>query len=336
MIRFPTAFRTARQPDEDRKLMADSAALMFAGAAALSLIEAAIPGGPHIAAVPGLGAFGFAVVLFFVGARLPLAALATLGPIGAALVALALSSGSRPGDGAVLYMLPVIWESYFFGRRGAILIVVWIGLVQALSLLSMPAGIADVDRWLDVFVSVSVVALVVVLLALRNRSLVARLEAEARVDKLTGLLNRRGFEERAEIALGWSRRERSSVGVASFDLDHFKAINDEFGHDAGDRVLVRMSDAFRAEMRDTDVLGRMGGEEFVALLPGGGIADARRFAERARTSLAVAGDPGLPPVTVSAGVTAAVAPRDLRAILAGADRALYTAKLRGRDQIVAR
>jgi diguanylate cyclase (GGDEF)-like protein len=327
---------TDTRPDGSRRLMAGSAALMFAGAASLSLLEAAIPGGPRIALTPGLSALGFALVLFLIGARLPLGALATLGPIGASLIALALSSGGRPGDGAVLYMWPVLWESYFFGRRGAVLIVVWIGLAQALSLLAMPGTGGDVDRWLDVFVSVAAVGTVVELLSMRNRRLVARLEAEARVDKLTGLLNRRGFEERAEIELGWSRRQHSSVGVASFDLDHFKAINDEFGHDAGDRVLVRMGDAFRAEMRDTDVLARMGGEEFVALLPGGEIADAHRFAERARTSLALAGDPGLPRVTVSAGVTAAVAPSDLETILAKADGALYAAKLGGRDRIVVR
>jgi diguanylate cyclase (GGDEF)-like protein len=233
-------------------------------------------------------------------------------------------------------MWPVLWESYFFGRRGAILIVLWTGLAQAASLLMMTVSIADVDRWLDVFVSVAVFATVVELLALRNRRLVTRLEAEARVDELTGLLNRRGFVERAEIELGGSRRERSSVGVASFDLDHFKRINDECGHGAGDRVLVRMADVFRAEMRDTDVLARMGGEEFVALLPGGEVADAHRFAERARSSLAVAGGPEVPHVTVSAGVTAAVAPDDLESILNRADGALYEAKLRGRDQIVAR
>jgi diguanylate cyclase (GGDEF)-like protein len=110
---------------------------------------------------------------------------------------------------------------------------------------------------------------------------------------------------------------RRNVSGASFDLDHFKRINDECGHGAGDRVLVRMADVFRAEMRDTDVLARMGGEEFVALLPGGEIADAHRFAERARSSIAVVGGPGVPRVTVSAGVTAAVAPSDLESILNG-------------------
>ena len=315
--------------------MADSAALMFGGAATLSLLEAAIPGGPRIALVPGIGAFAFALVVSLTGTRLPRGALAALGPIAAALIALTLASGAGARDASVLYVLPVLWESYFFGRRGTVLIVIWIGLIQALSLIGMPGGAEDVDRWLDGFVSGAVVGAVVELLSSRNRGLVKRLEGEARLDELTGLLNRRGFFERAEIELGGSRRERSSVGVASFDLDHFKRINDECGHGAGDRVLVRMADIFRAEMRDTDLLARMGGEEFVALLPGGEIADAQRFAERARSSLAVVGGNGVPSVTVSAGVTAAVAPSDLESILNRADRALYEAKLRGRDQIVA-
>jgi diguanylate cyclase (GGDEF)-like protein len=323
------------QPDVDKKVMVQSAALILTGAAFLSLFERAIPGGPHVPLVPGVFAFAFALILLLVGTRLPFGVLATLGPVGTALIAFALSSGPI-GDGAVLYMWPVLWQSYFFGRRGAILIVLWTGVCQAASLLGMTEGTAGLDRWLDVVVSVAVVAAVVEFLARRNRELVAKLEGEARVDKLTGLLNRRGFEERAQIELGWSRRQNSSVGIASFDLDHFKAVNDEFGHGAGDRVLVRMSDAFRAEMRETDVLARMGGEEFVALLPGSDVGDAERFAERARVSLALAGTPELPGVTVSVGITAAVAPTDLQAILARADAALYAAKVGGRNRIVTR
>jgi diguanylate cyclase (GGDEF)-like protein len=177
---------------------------------------------------------------------------------------------------------------------------------------------------------------VVELLSFSNRKLLTRLESEARVDKLTGLLNRRGFEERAEIELSRSRRQGTSVGIASFDLDHFKQLNDEFGHGAGDRALTRTGAAFRAQMRKTDVLARIGGEEFVALLPGDDIADARAFAERVRTSLQEAASPTLPPLTISAGVTAAVAPDLLEPLLGNADRALYAAKLGGRNRTVAR
>jgi diguanylate cyclase (GGDEF)-like protein len=316
--------------------MAVSAAVMFGGAALLNLLEAVTPGGPEIPLLPGLAALGFALALCLVRGRLPIAVMWTLGPLGAAMIAYALAAGGSSGDGAVLYMWPVLWQAYFFGRGGAILIVLWAGLVQALSLLSMSEEVGSFDRWLDVFVSVGVLAGVVELLVVRNRELVSRLAGEARVDKLTGLLNRRGFEERAEVELTRARRQQTSVGVASFDLDDFKQLNDEFGHGAGDLVLTRTGAAFRAEMRDMDVLARVGGEEFVALLPGGGIGDARAFAERVRTSLETADDAALPRVTISAGVTAAIAPDHLEQLLGTADRALYSAKLRGRNRTAAR
>ncbi len=107
---------------------------MYGGAGVLSLIEFAIPGGPQIDLVPGLAALGFALVLLIVGARLPMAALAALGPLGAALIAISLATSGGAGDGAVLYMWPALWEACFFGLEGTILIVAWIGFAQALSL----------------------------------------------------------------------------------------------------------------------------------------------------------------------------------------------------------
>src|SRR5206468_3461163 len=125
-------------------------------------------------------------------------------------------------------------------------------------------------------------------------------------------------------------------GIASFDLDHFKSINDQFGHEIGDRVLSRVADLFRAEMRESDVLARMGGEEFVALLPGEGPEEATEIAERVRQRLRDADDPELPPVTVSAGVVSVVAPENLDDVLRAADHALYEAKVSGRDRTITR
>jgi diguanylate cyclase (GGDEF)-like protein len=314
-------------------MMASSAALMYGGAGALSLFEAVLPGGPQIDLPPGIAALCCAIVLLLVGARLPILVLGALGPAGAALIAYGLATSGWAGDGAVLYMWPVLWEAYFFGRRGAILIVAWIALVQGLSLLSMPPGVGGFDRWLDVIVSVALVATVVELLGLRNRRLVARLAGEARVDKLTGLLNRRGFEEGAAVELARARRESSSVGIASFDIDHFKQVNDQHGHESGDRVLRRVGDVFRGEMRESDLLARMGGEEFVALLPGGGIIDAKAFAERVRGALDASQNLSAPRVTMSAGVAAATAP-GLEQLMKMADLAMYDAKFAGRNRIV--
>jgi diguanylate cyclase (GGDEF)-like protein len=195
-------------------------------------------------------------------------------------------------------------------------------------------GRGDVDRWIDVMVSVSVVAAVVLVLTNRNDELLARLADEARTDPLTGLLNRRGFDEHALVELAHARRERHSVALASIDIDHFKHVNDEWGHDIGDRVLARLGTILAAQSRDIDVVARVGGEEFVVLMPGCEASDAAAFTDRVRRSLAAADDSELPTVRVSAGVTAATAPADIAPLLRRADSALYEAKRAGRDRTV--
>lgn len=326
--------RFPEEPPQHRRAMVLAAAGVFAGAVVLNLVEAAIPGGPSLSLAPGIGAFCLAVLIWTFGERVPTSALFWLGPIGATLIAVAVGTTHGPADGAVLYVWPVLWQAYFFGRRGAITIVAWIAVVQGLALLQLPADEANFDRWLDVVVSAGLVAAVVNVLGARNRRLVEQLVAEARMDKLTGLLNRRGFVERADAELARARRDRSWLGVASFDLDHFKGINDEFGHEIGDRVLIQAADLFAAEMRESDVLARMGGEEFVALLPGERVEEAAAVTERVRQRLAASHEPGLPQVTVSAGVIAAVAPESLDELLRAADHALYEAKFAGRDRTV--
>lgn len=309
-----------------------SAAAIFAGAGALNLIEASLPGGPTLSLDPGLAAIAFALLVYLVGARIPIPVLAMLGPAGATMVAFAVATTHGPGDGAILYILPVLWESYFFGRRGALLIVAWVAVAHGLAVISMPPGEGYFDRWLDVVAVAAVVAAVVELLSMRNRRLLAQLAAEAKVDNLTGLLNRRGFAERAAAEIARARRELGWIGVASFDLDHFKAVNDEYGHDVGDQVLVRVAKLFREELRDSDVLARMGGEEFIALLPGERLEDVETMAERIRHAVQVSAHPGGPTVTVSAGVAAAVAPESIDNLLRSADRALYEAKFSGRNR----
>jgi diguanylate cyclase (GGDEF)-like protein len=323
-----------RHADPTKRPMAYSAAAMFGGAAFLGLVEGLIPGGEDFSLLPGLGALAFVVILLLVGPRLPIGALAALGPIGAALIAVSLATTHGHGDGAVLYMWPVLWVSYFFGRRGAFLIVAWIGIVHALALSSMANQATSLDRWLDVMVSVGLVAAVVETLSERNRRLLSRLAIEARVDKLTNVFNRRGFEERALIELDRARREASSVAVASFDIDRFKRVNDEWGHEAGDEVLSRLGALLREQTRRPDIVARLGGEEFVALLPGSDVEKARAYAERVRASFSDVEDLGFefPRLTLSAGVSAAIAPDDLEALLHAADAAMYAAKRAGRDR----
>ena len=294
----------AERSEETKRLMVVSAAAIYGGAAFVGLLEDALPGGPQFSVLPGLVALVFVVFLLGFGVRFPFPVLVALGPIGVAMIGYALATTEGPGDAAVLYMWPVLWVAYFFGRTGSVLVVAWIGVVHGLALASLPDAQGNLDRWLDVMVSVGVVAGVVHLLSQNNRRLVAELAAEARSDQLTGVLNRRGFDERMAIELDRARRDETSLGVASFDIDHFKQVNDDYGHEIGDRVLAHLGAVLVHETRATDVVARTGGEEFVVLLPGCAGSETLAFAERVRARFAEGGQ--LPPVTVSAGVSSAV------------------------------
>ncbi len=320
---------------QDKRLMAYTAAAMYGGAALDAAIEGLLPGDPAFALAPALAAVAVVGLLVLFGPRLPRPVLAALGPLGVLLIAASLSSVSGAGDGAVLYIWPVLWCAFFFGRRGAIAIVLCVAVAHALTLLVLPAASSYPGRWLDVVVPVTVVAAVVLALVRRNDELLARLAAEARADALTGLLNRRGFDERAELELTRARRERASLAVATFDIDYFKRVNDEWGHDVGDQVLVRIGSLLRERCRDIDLAARFGGEEFVVLMPGADAADAAAFAERVRAGLARGERPGIPTVRLSAGVDAAIAPACVDELLQGADSALYNAKRAGRDRTIA-
>jgi diguanylate cyclase (GGDEF)-like protein len=159
-------------------------------------------------------------------------------------------------------------------------------------------------------------------------------------DPLTGLYNRRYLEETMGRELPRARRLGESVGVIVIDIDHFKRLNDTYGHDAGDFVLERMGELLRAATRNSDIACRFGGEEFAVILPGATLLVARNRAEAIRAALEsleieFEGKP-LGPLTVSAGVSC-MPPhgQDWAYTLQQADRALYTAKQAGRNKVVA-
>jgi diguanylate cyclase (GGDEF)-like protein len=254
--------------------------------------------------------------------------------MGVATIAYALSATVGAGDGAVLYIWPVLWSTFFFGRRGAIAIVACVGVAHAIALLVLPAASSYPGRWVDVMVCVSIVAVVILTLVHRNDLLLAQLAEEARTDALTGLLNRRGFDEHASVELAHARRERRPIALVTFDIDHFKRINDRFGHESGDRVLARISEMLASQSRDIDLAARFGGDEFVVLLPDCTSSQAEEFAERVRLALATDQPAELPTVAVSAGILSKLAPIGVDELLQGADSALYDAKRAGRDRTV--
>ncbi len=316
----------------DKRLMAMTAAAMYGGATVDAAIEGIVPGDPSFAIAPALAALALVSVVLLVGPRLPRAALAMLGPIGVLLIAAALAATPGAGDGAILYVWPVLWTTFFFGPKGGVAIVCLIGVAHAGTLLALPPASSYPGRWLDVMASASVLVVVTTILVKRNRALLAQLAGEARTDALTGLLNRRGFDERAEIELTRARRDGSRLAVVIFDIDYFKRVNDEWGHDTGDAVLTRTAAILAGQVRDIDVVARLGGEEFAVLMPACDAEGAALLADRARGAVAKAESAGLPAVRISAGLAAAEAPDTLQALLQAADIALYRAKHSGRDR----
>jgi diguanylate cyclase (GGDEF)-like protein len=177
-------------------------------------------------------------------------------------------------------------------------------------------------------------------LTLRRRAFAAGLALlnATRHDSLTGALSRGYVTELAQHDVALARRHGRPLAVAMLDIDHFKQVNDTYGHPAGDRVLCAMVAACRHCLRSSDYLGRIGGEEFVCVMPEAAAGDAMACAERMRREIAAARTPtdsGTLRVTVSIGV--AVLDRThgtLDALLGAADAALYQAKDAGRDRIV--
>jgi diguanylate cyclase (GGDEF)-like protein len=159
----------------------------------------------------------------------------------------------------------------------------------------------------------------------------------ASVDPLTGMFNRRGFAEATSRVIEREANAGRPVTVMIFDIDHFKSINDRFGHPAGDEILKLFATVVVNSLRITDLSGRVGGEEFAALLPCT-LEEAVVVAERVREAFEGSGivdDSGPVATTVSIGVAGGPAGTDLEVLLAAADTALYHAKRNGRNRVEA-
>jgi len=164
--------------------------------------------------------------------------------------------------------------------------------------------------------------------------LMDELRQESQTDPLSGLLNRRGLEERATEMLRNATRRKSPLAVVVCDIDHFKAINDTFGHATGDAVIAAFATCLRDCVGPHNLVARLGGEEFAVLLQGATSAVGRLFAESTRTTLGVLKLPCLPPehrLTASFGVAEWTGSESLQNLVSRADAALYEAKKAGRD-----
>ena len=216
-------------------------------------------------------------------------------------------------------------------------------LAVALAMLVVPLDPFDIAGTV-VFVALAVVVSTLlgrVLEASNRRAFTLELEQhrDARTDSLTGLANRRAMQERGRVELKRARRTRTPVSVILADLDHFKNINDKFGHEAGDDALFQVARILRESLRESDLLGRWGGEEFMVVLPGTPGAGATEVAERMRGAIAAAKFEGLSDgATISLGVASSELVEDHAMewdlLIKEADQRLYRAKHEGRNRVV--
>ena len=164
-----------------------------------------------------------------------------------------------------------------------------------------------------------------------------RMALLAHTDVLTGLANRRSFTERLRQELALLQRGGEPACLLMMDIDHFKRVNDEHGHHVGDQALQLFAGLCRDVFRAADVVGRWGGEEFLALLPATGVAQAQAVAQRVHAALAQHPVPGIEPplvLSVSMGLGNFDPARPLDMTLRALDAALYTAKREGRNRTV--
>lgn len=167
-----------------------------------------------------------------------------------------------------------------------------------------------------------------------RKALEAQLHHQATHDPLTGLVNRYHFEELLEHEMERSRRYEGRFALIMCDIDHFKAVNDTYGHPEGDKVLRHFAETLSGKIRAADTLVRWGGEEFMLLLPGTDVSGARALAEAVRLAANRCQMPGPGQVTISLGVTEYRPGESAWALLKRVDEALYAAKLAGRNRVV--
>ncbi len=237
----------------------------------------------------------------------------------------------------LFYVWPAIYAGYFFNRGiaagvGALVLITYI----ASSLAADVGARALLLRGLIILSVVGGTGIVAHVVRRHVEGLIHKLDELARIDPLTGLLNRRGFDEHLSNEISRFRRTRRPLSLAVGDIDHFKAINDRHGHAAGDMVLQGIGETLLSSARGADVVARLGGEEFALLMPATGPDAALAAAERLRALVATVSDPGGAPVEITFGVTSTAEPgcQDADSLLLAADRALYVGKEGGGDRSV--
>lgn len=246
------------------------------------------------------------------------------------------ATGGPPNATSALYMWICLYAAYVLSRRWALGFALGCAASYVLVTVLAPPDFPPVAHLMTSIAALIGATLIVSTLHTRLGATMAKLELAARTDVLTGLANRRHFAAELERELARTRRDKRPLTIIVCDLDHFKDVNDTYGHIAGDDVLCLVADVLAEHSREVDLPARFGGEEFALVLPDTDLEAGVVAAERLRREIEERSTRTGRPVTLSLGVacTAQVG-ADSNALFRAADRALYSAKDRGRNCTVA-
>ena len=284
------------------------------------LVQAAIAG---LLAVTGLGLFGMRTPRRRVMEASVIWSIFLL----SGLVALADPVGMAP----FFFLWPVVYVAYFSSMRMTAAAFASMALTLAAALVVNPSIDLKVDTFVGTCTSVGIMGALVATMTRQQAALRQELAVAAETDPLTGLLNRRSFNPLLERLVATSATRPRPVAVVMFDLDHFKRLNDDLGHLAGDRALQTVASILREHSREDDLVSRFGGEEFAVALAGADRDAARRYAERVADALCSWEVADGRTLSTSAGICSG-GDQELsaEALLLRADDALYAAKEAGR------
>ncbi|SFA53212.1 two-component system, cell cycle response regulator [Parageobacillus thermantarcticus] len=233
---------------------------------------------------------------------------------------------------AIIFLSPTWKTTIVVGILGIILI-----MVAELFFYQSKILYEDVVSLIMTGILECIIFIVISFFQIKTAKLIIELGNFALTDPLTGIYNRRYLELYMEKMIPLSQEQKQVMTLIMFDIDHFKKINDTYGHHAGDAVLKKIVRVIKGAIRDSDVFVRIGGEEFIILLPNCSLEHGIKFAERIRTTVENTKFiyKGIRIfVTISIGVTEYIEGQDLKKFLEKADQALYKAKATGRNKVV--
>ncbi len=332
---YPTA-----EGRSDAGLMARSMMYLFAAGAAVtpvSLVLAPAGGGPLRSAAMGLSALTLALFVLIAYERIPVWGFEAMLAAGTLLVASGTyATGDPAGPYTMFYFWIAIYAFYFLSRARASFQMALIA-VASLAALVIHGELAATPflHWALVTGVLVIAGAFIGVQRSHLERLIDRLSDAARTDSLTGLVNRRGFEELFAIELERARRTGRPLSVIICDLDAFKAVNDRYGHAAGDHALEKLSVILQRTKRRVDTAARVGGEEFAIIAPDSDQHAAYILAERMRRE--VRERFATEPYALTLSIGLATYPRhgaSSDALIGAADEALYAAKKLGRNRTV--